>query len=895
MVRIMATVIILFFIFPATSFPQCSKRFVLNQSVSLEGVTNGPDHFYQNLIIQDIALAGQQSFAEISLRFDYEIQYVTDLCTPGKIEIRVLPITFRGYPLIYRGYNVTASVKPEKADLIFQIIDDKGFVTDSLIFFDIPLEKDASLYTSISSARNTPDTNLSVTFARASFHYTKSSYEEFRDRILQIDQYYAASLIADSALTWTTKGFLSESGIRVEMLLRQVELERIIHYISPDKFDAVMTPGQPDLAGLNSKFMELMRLNNRYKAIINYNRFEFSSSVSKALLKDMLIKYLDIFDHYHEMAFQTDFSFVNFIEGLSRPDFNNAGLLGLYQMLHRQPGIDINGLRSWSRIFVQCLIERGNSYRSSDNQLRALTYYESAYNLSRLINLHENQATAYQLVGLMKNDMAFSYIEISKKSALKDNPVMAAQYLKNARDLFLEKDFISFEPVFLPEFETWLYSYFESRVINHIDLKEYIKALVYLNEIQAHCLVFPSYPCPEMYHEWMGIVRNGIYKGLLDKARILMAKDELTEAEQAYRQATETRLRAGYRIEKDLLEVELERKFRQSQYDEYTEEGLRYFKIGEFITALYYFNKAYFLERGGVLHLHPDLPGYRQVTARQVIEGILSEGRVKAWAYDFNGAGFALDQVKSMLSEYQFAASDTLSDQYTALEAYILQNECSLVFREYNELMANVKIAREKNEFILALKIAREAVNLSIDHISCKIRDDEAWYQKVLMEAPANFQQKEKELETLTYGSCSDYLNAFQDLKNYYYRNKLLEQGVVFIPLNERVIKVKDPNFLTCMLDHYIALRDFENALGLLDRLHEIGYSASSLAGQQKSLAASLATRDAMIAGIEYPWNILDSYTCHDKWYREFNRSYKITWLKATNWKMKYWPFIWKK
>jgi pentatricopeptide repeat protein len=163
------------------------------------------------------------------------------------------------------------------------------------------------------------------------------------------------------------------------------------------------------------------------------------------------------------------------------------------------------------------------------------------------------------------------------------------------------------------------------------------------------------------------------------------------------------------------------------------------------------------------------------------------------------------------------------------------------------------------------------------------------------MEAPANFQQKEKELEILTDGSCSDYINFFQDLKNYYYRNKLIEQGMVFIPLNERIIKAKDPYFLTCMLDYYLTLKDFENALKLLERLRETGYSASSLAVRQKSLGASLARRDATITGIENPWDILDSYTGSDKWYREFKRSYKINWLKSTNWKMKYWPFIWKK
>ena len=69
----MAAVIILFFILPDAVFPQCKEHFILNQSLTNEGITDGIDNYYQNLIIQDIALAGQQSFREVSLRFDYKI------------------------------------------------------------------------------------------------------------------------------------------------------------------------------------------------------------------------------------------------------------------------------------------------------------------------------------------------------------------------------------------------------------------------------------------------------------------------------------------------------------------------------------------------------------------------------------------------------------------------------------------------------------------------------------------------------------------------------------------------------------------------------------------------------------------------------------------------------
>jgi hypothetical protein len=891
----MALVIILFFIYYGPVFSQCRKHTITNQSVSLEGITSGIDYYYQNLIIQDIALAGQQSFHEIALRFDYRLHYITDQCRPDRLEIRVLPLSMKGFSLFYRGYNVASAVRPEKADLIFHILDHHGFVTDSVIFYDIPLERDSSLYTSLTSSRSAADTNMTVKFTRAVFHYTKSSYEAFRDRILIIDQYYAASLIADSARVWAEKGFLAETGVKAEMILRQVELERIIDYIRPDQFDSVLMTGQPDIAGLNEKFRELARLNIRFKSIISFDRFESSSLVSSALKKELISEYLDMLDHFHEMAYKTDFSFVNFIEGIANPDFNNAGLLVIHQLLNNQKGIDTSGLRPWCKGFIQSLVSRGDTYRSSNNQLRALTYYEAAFHLSQLMNLHENEVVAFRLVGMMKDSIATSYTEISRKSALKDSPVMAAKYYENACDQFTDKDFKDFEPAMLRDFETWLYSYFENRAVTLIDAGQFGKALVYLNVIQSHCLDTPTYPCPGAFHEWMRTVRNGIYHNLLDKAGNLMADEELPEAEDAYRQAVETRMRAGYRIEKDNKEYDLQQSFRQLHYDELRDEGIEYLDRDEFSSALYYFNKAFFLERAVVKQPDPGLPANRQTAARGVINDILSDGRVKAWAFDFDGAGVALEKTKSMLSEYGFPEDDTLADQYSALQDYIYQNECVLVFREYNEKIAGIKIARENNDFILALKLANDAINLSLDHINCRIRDDEAWYQKVVLEPPAQFQEKEKELEALARGPCSGYLSAFGDLKNYYYHDKLLEQGVVFISLNDRIIKATDTLFLSCMMDHYLYVNDLENAYKMMERLRLLGCPRGPLFYQQRSLAEALARRDAKNPTTSAPWQILSSYTGNNSWYLEFTWEYKYEWMKAVRWKFSYWPFIWKK
>jgi hypothetical protein len=416
---------------------------------------------------------------------------------------------------------------------------------------------------------------------------------------------------------------LSETGNRAEMLFRQIELERIISYISPDKFDAAFQPAQYDLTGLNAKYRELSRLDKRMGAIINYNRYKTNALEDIIVEKELLEHYLDRFDHYYRLAFKSDFRFVNFVEGLSTPAYSNAFLSAAHRTINLRQKISPAISRYWGRQLALGLTGRGAEFESSANQLRALTYYRSAYEFSRLMHIHDCQQTAYTLAGRMIDSISASYIEISRKSALTDNPAMAAQYFRDAKDLFADREFKSFEPLSAKEYENWLFTNFENQVVKYLGLKNYNKALAYLNEIQLHCTSDPSFPFPEEFADWMRTARTGIYLELLNRAQELVLKDELQDAEDVFSRAVEMRLRAGYRIDKDARESKLESGFMQVHYNELVEEGMRYLNKEEFSSALYYLNKAVFLESFGITRHDTGLYNYRQAAARKVMLAFL--------------------------------------------------------------------------------------------------------------------------------------------------------------------------------------------------------------------------------------------------------------------------------
>jgi tetratricopeptide (TPR) repeat protein len=890
--RIIALAIVLLIIPCSISLAQCRKDLVAGNSFITQGIIDGPDFYYQNLIVQDIALASQQPFSDISLRFDYLVHYQLDQCRNGQAEIRVYSPEIKGAPLYYLGYDISYSIRPEKADLVFNIVMPGGLIVDSLVLQNIPVEKKDELYSSL-SLQGIDTTTAIVIFSRAIFYYTKSSYESFRDHLLQIDKYYAAALLADSAKKWALYGFLSETSSRHDMILRQCELERISNYINPFQFDPVLSSLAHDKAGLSNAYHELLSLNTRYKAIIKYNhgdKYRETPVVSDA---DRVNLFLGWLDYYYQFAFQSDFRYVNFLEGLSVPHFTNTSIVNVNR-LFKDYKIPANKSQFLQKLLVTGFATRGKEYEMEGNQLRALSFYKTANHLSKLLHFNQVKNNILKDVNRMRDSIAASYLAISRKSAQTGNPVFAAQYYDKAVKLFEENDANQNTPSWLTDHENWLFHDFENQVVKCLDVKNYDKALIYLNEIQLHCLSVPDFPYPALFNEWMRTARNGIYLALLKKATVLYSEDEYPEAAQNYQKAMAIRIGAGYRIDKDLAESELERNFRQAGYDEMLEEGMKFYRKQEHITALYYFNRAIIIEKSGVIRPYPDLLLYRQESARVIILQNLSEGRVRAWAHDFTGAESMLQNIEKMLSYYQVNRHDSLYLQYVDLNERVRQAECDKVMDEFNLLIAGSLEAEKNVDFTRAQTLASEAADLSMANLKCRINDEQAWYRKFNLESPANFQRMEKDLAAGLVGDCSRYLEKYQDLKKYHQKHRLQTFGIVFTPLFERISVSTDSAFLACMFRHYIRQRNYDLAFQLLYRMKGLGIESRSLTAEQDMLAVYMAGRDVQNPAGQKPWELLSSYTGKDKWYRPFNKSYKMSWLKSTDWKMSNWPLIWK-
>lgn len=891
---VVAALVFLFFA-DSYSYAQCRYSQEVNEEFRASGILRGPEHYYRNLIIQDIALARNVTPEEVSLEFHYNARFSVNRCTSGKLEITVAPPLFYSPALFYHDFDISSYIRPSSGQMVFHLLQDKTIIADSIIFKNIIPNQDTGLYVSMDYTIPSSVNDFQAVFSKARFFFDKSSYEQFRDQILHVDNFLAAVYVGRNLLDSIGINDRSGEQPRGDLILAWIIMDKVNRQMNPVNFRDLFVPVSHKSNALDSIARLLAIHQKRIGSILIMNRKRPQGIISQVTSREELANlYFSHLDHYHDFAYSGDFRFVNFIEKLAEPVYSNAYLLHLREFLAGQAGMDDAAIFSEGKRITGKMIRKGEELALAGDQLRAMKYFAASARLAGSIRLYESFVYSRDKVAALKDSIAVSYVTISRKSASVNNPVLAVQYLEKAVNIYSNGIEAKSQPGWLSEYRHELFRGFSLQIQALIKEEKYSKCMEYLVQIQNYCRNYPGFICPDEFHDQMKTVRQGIYKELLNRSRLMLAAEEYNEAEKLLNEAIELRTAGGYNIGREIEESQLELSFRQIEYDLNIEEGYRFSDLHEYNSALYYFNKAFAAGRSGIGKTDPDLDKNRLNAARRVIRQVLSEGRVKAWANDYEGAEEIIIRIETMLNDYHVATNDSLYAELALLKESVSGSKCRKVQEQYRQKITQADSLIKAGNFIQARRLSQAAVDISFTNLDCMIRDEEAWYLKVWLEVPAAYQEQEAGLERRLNGPWHDYLKAFEQLRNDYSRNKLLDYGIAFAPLTERIVASTDPDFLKDALFFYIELKDADNSFRVLKHIYSLGIPADPLREMQHKLGKLMAMRDYSVNGSEKPWTTMESRQVSDKWFRDLKWSYKRTLLEKNRWKMKYWPVIWK-
>jgi hypothetical protein len=846
-------------------------------------------------MLQDIAMPQQQPVEQLRLAMDYRVSYSIDKVNPRTYELRIRPDTILCQPVGYFGFDVASYVTPTLADLTFLIVNQYGFVEDSLVFLGVKLDGDHELYYSRSFSSEL--TSPSIRFSSVKPFFDEASYAGFRQDISMIDYYYAATELLESALKWTDQMFPSGKETFWNYYLQYFEISRLLRFTDDSGFRLALR-GLPDPAGYREMAKQMNRKKIRVLTILLRMASENPGDVlGKSIVRDARA-YASWVISYGAMASIANHRFSDFYSGLVSLDLN-AGLAahqytllqGLTFCLSEKVGF-MPVLRIGGMAAVSVFSEEAVAMKEAGDYVMALKWYQDAHAVGNAIPGSANDSILHAGMSSLKIEMADSYLSLARMAATRSTTTVTEGYLQKAREIYSElyaETSSQYKP--LLEVEHEIYSTYCHSAEELISGGKYMQALDYLTFLMEKCSEC-RFDCAGDINRLNMEAKTGLYGQLIDLAVKKYETGDIRESGESLRMAVELRTTVGSRITRDPREAELSSKMDQDVYKDYISEGTRYLNYQQYDVALYYLSRARSMEASGSPDADPRLEELLKEAAKPVIEGKIEEGRALAIGYFFSEGWEMMLSSKIIMQEYGLDGDEYLNRQINDLEERLRTYQCEKLRKDYVALLLDARFKKENGDYIGAMDQVTRCIGILIDDTLCAIDDQEAWYLKAQLEYPAEYTKRKQAAMALIPADPDGFVTAYDNLYRYYQSMKLSDYGVVFVPFHTQVMLQTNVKFLDGILGYYIRTRQKEQSLDVLHQLWTTGHHTPT-AGKQKDLADWLA-RDDLSSGAEDPIACLNKYVPADNVYRSFRVQYKYAWLRESGWKIQYFSLFLK-
>jgi hypothetical protein len=856
--------------------------------LELRGLSKAKKDYYRNLMMQDIALPQQMPMSRVVFSLEYDFQYRKIQVNENKWELCAVPEYVRCLPVEYFGFDISAAVLPEYANLTFEISNRFGHGEDSLVISNIPLYKNPGSYVSkpFFSASHEPEIEL----IHVGFVFGNNSYDHFRDEVSAIDNYFAAVTLLDSLQHWTDDLFPTGDNSVWGYYFQQLEISRILDYVDHSSFIRIINGNGYDPAGFEQLREKAGRKEIRARTILDRMLDEGIDGIEKRPPSFWIDAYYNWIANYPVIMYGTDYRFGDFYSGLSFLNFSN-GRLNDQQKLIREilkRTEDPRFFENRSFLFAEALANsfswHADSAKIKGETVRALDLLRNAGRIRSQIPGLENDPGISTATGQLYLDLADSYLGLARMAAGKGNVYMAEGYLEDARTI-LEREGLGNTSESLRETEQQLFDLFLQHAVQMLDQEKYRLTLDYISFLTEKCSS-GKFDCTGEIRTISRQAAHGLYLKLLNHALSYLENGEEELSRTTLKEAMDIRYQSTGFIPRDSREHYLSSRLNQYEYEEYIIEGKRYLRYGNDDIALYYLNNAKAMETAPLVRPDPELQNYLKQAARPVIISMIGLGKARAMGYYFEEAWEVLADCREMTAKFDLGSDTVLKTRIAQLDAALREHQCVKMAGDFDELMSESHRLMDLGQYQLALRKVNMAIELALDDTVCNINDQEAWYARASLEYPAEFEKRKNAALAMIPEDPGGFVKAYQSLERYHKDMRLEESGVVLDNMHEIIMSRNEPGFLKEMMAYYFFRKEKEHLTEVMLKLWE-AHSIAPARIQQEQYAEWLAVLD-MATGCTEPLKCLNRYVPVNSSYKTFRYNYKLTWLKQSGWKFRY-------
>ena len=406
---------------------------------------------------------------------------------------------------------------------------------------------------------------------------------------------------------------------------------------------------------------------------------------------------------------------------------------------------------------------------------------------------------------------------------------------------------------------------------------DYHNALASFAEARELCSTIRGLRCSmNALNEGEGRAAMGVYRGLVDNGKRLLARNDLREAERVAEEALAFQRDYDFALNREQEATELMGQVKFQYYLQHIDLGKRYLSQKNYDAALREFEDALNLEGRYTFKPVQELGTLAQKAAKPVLLAKLTEGYEQAMQNRLSNARATASAATAMQERYGLQGDTEVLGKYNMLRERIFTQECINTQAAYDKHYQNARDLISQRKYIAADQAFQAAIKAAEDKAECSIATFTAKDGRTEILAAATYQRMLEDANRhVSAKRYADAVQVYEQARTYYLDKGVGKFGLNHISLFNFAKDNGRQDFTAHVVSYFASIQEEEAAIQLLTSLLDRGYAKRKTKKVQEQLGKQLALKDAGSG----PWNdaktLAAQYTQSHKGLKKLRKAYE--------------------
>lgn len=845
-----------------------------------------------NYIIEEISKSIPKILAYTQCSFDYNSKFYiikSSKQSKGNKKIYSVSVSIADGKttgdILYKTFSIAEFLKPDLGSFSIIVKNISGNTSYTLPVSLMKLTNGAGTSVKISFQDSLPEAKFELIFNTTSFHFSDSATAKIKRKFQLINDYYNSEFVIAKALE-NLKYINLEN---VEMIkvydITLKEVEAIITQLDNKDYIKKLGLTSNDPIDYIGKYKELTQKVQNKRLMLNQMLYTLDKVYYQKGLEYLAnsdttsaLKFFEkstVANPYYSPAF---YQIAKIYFDQKKLDNAYPNITTITTTLSPDQALLKQAIQLGNNIYAAYLMT-GEKLIASEQNHKALEVLGNAKTFCSNTPAISCNEILQKDIAKAKYGIYNSFIIVSQKAVDKEIYYIAEIYTTKAKEYQKENSTDIISSAEADKLLGQLVKGYTAKGISFNIQLRFDTALTLLEKAYGLCKTYPEIKCSDKLSAALSLARNGTYRLMLKKAAEYLKAGNPEQAERKIAEAKIYQSSNTTEIPNSNAADSLTVLIKKLWYEKYISEGIKNLNMNEGMKALSSFSSARALEKEYAIKKDTLLDSLMIASARPYILDYIEVGCVRTWGNELEKAIIIIDSARILQIKYTLENDTLIINALKDLDTKIKNQQCKNAKESCNEFYRLAFNCIAKKLYVEADAYFAQFIATTHKNSDCNIKDSLAILNKAKYIAAAVYQRKLHESDSLaSISKYYDAINKYIECDSYYKSHDMSFFGFTHLTIKDYLSSRKDNNYIYKCATYYFDKADISETFYYLEILRKKYYPEENTSDLQNKIAVKLANTDYAANPKNKPVTLINNYTGNNTWYKNFKKTYLLTW-----------------